>query len=88
MRGQCYDGAATVRGSYPGIAKRIKDKNKLALYDRCYAHILNSCVVDVCGKVAPIRNMVWNVKYNLYICRRLFKKKLRNSAVRPDRCNY
>ncbi|XP_022176471.1 zinc finger MYM-type protein 1-like [Myzus persicae] len=57
MRGQCYDGAASMRGSYSGVAKRIRDENKLALYVHCYAHILNLCVVDVCGKVAPIRNM-------------------------------
>ncbi|XP_008183717.1 zinc finger MYM-type protein 1-like [Acyrthosiphon pisum] len=61
MRGQCYDGAASMRGSYSGVAKRIRDENKLALYVHCYAHILNLCVVDVCGKVAPIRNMFGEV---------------------------
>jgi len=40
-----------MRGSYSGVAKRIKDENKLALY------VLNLCVVDVSGKVVPIRNM-------------------------------
>jgi len=57
MRAQCYDGAASMRSSYSGVAKRIQDENKLALYVHCYAHILNLCVVDVCEKVAPIRNM-------------------------------
>ncbi|CAI6354239.1 unnamed protein product [Macrosiphum euphorbiae] len=57
IRGQCYDGAASMRGSYSGVAKRIKDENKLALYVHCYAHVLNLCVVDVSGKVVPIRNM-------------------------------
>ncbi|CAI6369833.1 unnamed protein product [Macrosiphum euphorbiae] len=57
IRGQCYDGAASMRGSYSEVAKRIQDENKLALYVHCHAHILNLCVVDVCGKVAPIRNM-------------------------------
>lgn len=46
-----------MRGSYSGVAKRIKDENKLALYVHCYAHVLNLCVVDVSGKVVPIRNM-------------------------------
>lgn len=57
IRAQCYDGAASMRGSYSGVAKRIKDDNPLALYIHCYAHILNLCVVDVCEQVASVRNM-------------------------------
>lgn len=57
IRGQCYDGAASMRGSYSGVAKQINDENKLAMYVHCYAHVLNLCIVDVCGKVVPVHNM-------------------------------
>lgn len=43
----CYDGATSMHGWYWGVAKRIKDENKLALYLHFYAHVLNMCVVDV-----------------------------------------
>lgn len=49
-RRQCYNGAASLRGSYSGVTKRIPDENKLALYVHCYAYILNLCIIDVCGK--------------------------------------
>lgn len=66
MRGHSYDGVVSMRGSYSGVAKRIKDENKLAFYIHCYTHILNLCVVDVCGKLVTVRNMFGRyIKYNL-----------------------
>lgn len=64
MRGQCYDGAASMRGSFSGVAKRIHDENKLALYAHCYAHILlNMCVVCVClWKSSFNSKHVWYIK--------------------------
>lgn len=47
IRGQCYDGAASMRGSYAGVTKRIKDENKLALYVHCT--LLCSCTKLVCS---------------------------------------
>lgn len=44
IRGQCYDGAASMRGSYSGVAKRIKDENKLAL-----CTLLCSCTKLMCS---------------------------------------
>jgi len=56
MRGQCYDGAAVMRGSYSGVQSRIKKDNPLALYVHCYAHILNLCLVDLAKSVSMVRN--------------------------------
>lgn len=45
IRAQCYDGAASMRGSYSGVAKRIKDDNPLALYIHCYTLIFSIYVL-------------------------------------------
>lgn len=57
FRGQCYDGAAAMRGSYSGVQARIREENPLALYVHCYAHILNLCLVDLSKQVAYVRNI-------------------------------
>lgn len=41
IRGQCYDGAAFMRGSYRGVQLRLRSENKLAINVHFYAHILN-----------------------------------------------
>ncbi|XP_060855528.1 zinc finger MYM-type protein 1-like [Metopolophium dirhodum] len=56
IRGQCYDGAASMRGSYSGVQARIRDENKLAVYVHCYAHILNLCLVDLSKVIPHVRN--------------------------------
>lgn len=57
IRGQCYDGAAAMRGSYTGVQARIRQENQTALYVHCYAHILNLCLVDLTKQVSFVRNM-------------------------------
>lgn len=66
IRGQCYDGAASMRGSYTGVQARIKNENPHAIYVHCYAHILNLCLVDLTKQVKQIRNMfgVLNTLHN------------------------
>ncbi|MGH0123448.1 UNVERIFIED_CONTAM: hypothetical protein FKN15_012539 [Acipenser sinensis] len=56
LRGQCYDGAANMRGPYKGVATRILSENPLAYYVHCYAHILNLCVVDMVSCIPVVRN--------------------------------
>lgn len=56
IRGQCYDGAASMRGSYSGVQARILTENPLAMYIHCHAHILNLCLVDLAKQVAYVRN--------------------------------
>uniref|UniRef100_A0A3B3R2M6 TTF-type domain-containing protein n=1 Tax=Paramormyrops kingsleyae TaxID=1676925 RepID=A0A3B3R2M6_9TELE len=50
LRAQCYDGAASMRGTYRGVAARILHKNPLAIHVLCHSHILNLCIVDVCQR--------------------------------------
>lgn len=66
IRGQCYDGVASMRGSYTGVQARIKNENPLAIYVHCYAHILNLCLVDLTKQVKQIRNIfgVFNTLHN------------------------
>lgn len=56
IRGQCYDGAASMRGSYKGVQSRIRSENKFAIYVHCYAHILNLCLVDLSKQSSFVRN--------------------------------
>lgn len=56
LRGQCYDGAASMRGPYKGVASRILNENSLAFYVHCHAHILNLCIVDMASSVPAVRN--------------------------------
>ncbi|KAE9539861.1 hypothetical protein AGLY_005113 [Aphis glycines] len=66
LRGQCYDGAASMRGSYKGVQARIKVENPLAIYVHCNAHILNLCLVDLAKQVCQLRNVfgTLNVLHN------------------------
>lgn len=57
IRGQCYDGAAAMRGTYNGVQARIRELNPLAFYVHCHAHILNLCLIDVTKQVACVRNI-------------------------------
>ncbi|XP_022173398.1 zinc finger MYM-type protein 1-like [Myzus persicae] len=57
IRGQCYDGAASMRGAYKGVQARIRKENSLAVDVHCYAHILNLCLVDLAKQKACVRNM-------------------------------
>ena len=41
VRGQGYDGAANMSGSYKGLQPQIQSHNEKALYMHCHAHSLN-----------------------------------------------
>ena len=60
-RGQCYDGAGNMAGKYSGVAARILEENRLALYTHCASHRLNLCVASAC-KIQNIKNMMDNVE--------------------------
>ncbi|KAL4122041.1 hypothetical protein QTP88_014447 [Uroleucon formosanum] len=57
IRGQCYDGTASMRGSYKGVQARIREENHLAMYIHCNAHILNLCLIDLAKQVSYVRNV-------------------------------
>lgn len=45
-RGQCYDGASTMRGVKNGVSTIIASKESRAIYTHCYGHALNLGVGD------------------------------------------
>ncbi len=67
LRAQSYDGAASMRETYRGVAARILGENPLAMYVICHLHILNLCIVYVCLTTTAVRHMLANVQslYNL-----------------------
>ena len=64
--GQAYDGAANMSGVYSGVQARIKELNPRALFVHCYAHALNSVIVNACSKNRIARNF-FGVVESLYV---------------------
>ena len=46
LRGQCYDGAATMSGCKSGVAKRVSADEPRAIYTHCYGNSLNLACCD------------------------------------------
>ena len=46
VRGQCYDGAASMAGSKNGVAVKIRSQEPRAVYTHCYGHALNLACSD------------------------------------------
>ena len=55
LRGQCYDGASSMRGMRSGVAKQILDIESRALYTHCYGHSINLAVNDALKLSKPIK---------------------------------
>ncbi|XP_050066583.1 52 kDa repressor of the inhibitor of the protein kinase-like [Aphis gossypii] len=55
MRGQGYDGAATMSGAFNGVQVIVRKKYPKALYTHCISHSLNLCLSDA-SKAQDIRN--------------------------------
>ena len=56
LRGQCYDGAAAMRGIRSGVAKRILDEEPRAVYTHCYGHSINLAMNDAIKACKPIKS--------------------------------
>ena len=54
-RGQCYDGASTMRGLRNGVAKQIQDLEPRAIYTHCYGHSLNLAASDTVQKCKTVK---------------------------------
>lgn len=76
LRGQCYDGAASMAGSRSGVAKMILDEEPRALYTHCYGHALNLACSDTV-KQCKIMKDALDVAYELI---KLIKKSPRRDA--------
>ncbi|GBM71007.1 repressor of the inhibitor of the protein kinase [Araneus ventricosus] len=61
MRGQGYDGAATMRGQFRGLQASIKEKLPLDLYTHCSSHSLNFCLSGA-SNFPSIRNCMGVIK--------------------------
>jgi hypothetical protein len=56
LRGQGYDGCATMAGKYTGLQARVKESSPFAYFVHCFCHRLNLVVVDSCTKNVITRN--------------------------------
>lgn len=48
IRGQGYDGVASMSGNFNGVKTHILNKYPLAKYVHCTAHVLNLAISDSC----------------------------------------
>lgn len=55
MRGQCYDGAASMSGARSGCRAIVQQSAPKAIYIHCAAHQLNLAIVSAC-KIQAFRN--------------------------------
>ena len=55
LRGQCYDGASTMRGLRNGVAKQIQDAEPRAIYTHCYGHSLSLAASDTIRSCKPLK---------------------------------
>ena len=76
LRGQCYDGAASMAGSRSGVARLIMDIEPRALYTHCYGHALNLACNDTVKQCKTMKDTL-DVAYKLI---KLVKKSLRRDA--------
>ena len=56
LRGQCYDGASTMRGLRNGVAKQIQDAESRAIYTHCYGHALSLAASDTIRNCKPLKS--------------------------------
>lgn len=56
LRGQCYDGASTMRGAKSGVAARILAEEPRALYTHCYGHSINLAACDAIKGTKLMKN--------------------------------
>ncbi|XP_050546050.1 zinc finger MYM-type protein 1-like [Daktulosphaira vitifoliae] len=61
IRGQGYDGAASMSGRFNGVQSCIKKEYKTAIYVHCSAHSLNLAITYACG-VQSIRNTMGTIE--------------------------
>jgi hypothetical protein len=77
LRGQCYDGAASMAGSRSGVAKMILNEEPRALYTHCYGHALNLA----CGDTIKRSKIMKDALDIVYEISKLIKKSPRRDAI-------
>ena len=63
--GECFDGAANMKGVKKGLATLMKETSPRALYVHCYGHLLNLALQDTMENIEPLRNALGTIQ-NLY----------------------
>ena len=56
VRGQCYDGAATMAGARSGVSTKLLSEEPRALYTHCYGHTLNLACADTVKQCKLMRD--------------------------------
>ena len=56
IRGQCYDGAASMSSLKSGVATRLLQEEPRAIYMHCYRHSLNPACADAIKKCSVMKN--------------------------------
>ncbi len=64
-QGQCYDGAANMRGCRTGVAKQIADMEPRAIFLHCYGHALNFACQDNIHSIKVIRDALDTTYFEL-----------------------
>ena len=62
LRGQCYDGAATIAGTKAGVAQKLLDEEPRAIYTHCYGHALNLACGDTIRNSKLMRSVLHHVE--------------------------
>lgn len=59
LRGQGYDGCATMSGEISGVQRRIQDSfPEVNYFVHCNSHRLNLVIVNTCSSVVEARNVM------------------------------
>ena len=77
LRGQCYDGASSMRGSQSGVATQILKEEPRAVYTHCYGHALNLACSDAVKGCKVMRDAL-DITYEIV---KLIKKSPRRDAT-------
>lgn len=77
IRGQCYDGAANMKGAKTGVAARIMQDEPRAIYIHCMGHSLNLAVQDTVKQNRVLKDCL-DYSYELI---KLIKKSPRRSSL-------
>ena len=77
IRGQCYDGSASMAGIRSGVAKQLLDEEPRAIYTHCYGHALNLACGDAIKQCGLIKDVL-DITHELI--------KLLKNSPRRDSC--
>ena len=65
LRGQCYDGAATMAEYKSGVAQQLVQEKRKVLYTHCYGHALNLAWADTIKQIKLLKDAL-DTTYGLF----------------------